>query len=140
MNDKLFIDTNVLVYYFDSDEPAKQARARTLLDSRTRARFVLSTQVLQEFYVSVTRKLAQPLPPSVAFDTVRDLMAMQIVPIDGPFILESIQLAQKTQLSLWDALVVQAALTAGCSRLLTEDLQDGQKIGSLEIENPFRGL
>jgi len=138
MNDCVFLDTNVLVYLFDADAPQKQARARAILEMAAIARRVLlSTQVLQEFYVSVTRKLAQPLGPSAAYRAVEDLTAFSIVQIDTLLVLTAIQRHQKEHISFWDALIVEAALAGGATMLYTEDLQHGRIIEGLKVENPF---
>lgn len=133
-----FFDTNVLVYLFDRDAPEKQQTARHLLQDEVRAgRGVLSTQVLQEFYVTVTRKLARPLPPEDAERAVRDLAALPVTQVDSPLVLAAIGRSRSLRLSFWDALIVEAAIASGARRLLTEDLQHGQRIDGLEIQNPF---
>lgn len=133
-----FFDTNVLVYLFDQDNPVKQCRVRELFQDEVEAgRFVVSTQVLQEFYVAATRKLAVPLPAADAEEAVRALAELTIVSIDPPLILSAIGRSREMQVSFWDALIIEAALSAGASKLLTEDLQDGRQIGSMRIENPF---
>ena len=99
---------------------------------------VLSTQVLQEFYVTVTRKLARPLSPDDAERAVHKLAALPVVLLDRPMVLEAISTARRHHLSLWDALILHAALEGGCSRVLTEDLQDGFQFRSVVVENPFR--
>ena len=136
---KVFFDTNILVYLFDSGSPAKQLRARGLLDKHTRAgETLLSTQVLQEFYVAVTRKLATVLEPEVAYEAVKELAVMPTVRIDTPLILSAVQLSQQHQLSFWDALIVRSALEGGASTLYSEDLQHGQAFETLTIQNPLR--
>ncbi len=141
MSADVFVDTNVFVYLFDGDAPAKQEKAREILEVAGRSgRLALSTQVLQEFYVTVTRKLGDPLSELEALDTVRRLSAFHVVQIDAPMVVDSIELSQRHQTSLWDGLIIQAALSAGCARLLTEDLQDGWVVKGLRVENPFRGL
>jgi len=133
-----FFDTNVLLYLFDNSEPEKKARAQEIFDREVEAdRVVLSTQVLQEFYVNATRKLASPLTPEVAEERVRDFSRLPLARVDAPLILSAISRSQRMMLSFWDALIIEAALSAGASRLLTEDLQHGQEIESLRIENPF---
>lgn len=133
-----FFDTNVLVYLFDEDAPEKKARAQQLLEQEAgEGRAVLSTQVLQEFYVAVTRKLARPLPASDAERAVRDLAALPLIQVNAPMILAAIRRSQKLQISFWDGLIIEAALTAGVGVVFTEDLQDGQMIDGLEIKNPF---
>lgn len=138
MSGKAFLDTNVLVYLFDKESPAKQRRARAVLEAEGSSAAV-STQVLQEFYVTVTRKLGHPMPERDAEAAVRELAALEVVPVDGPLVLSGIARSRKDRLSLWDALIVEAALQGGCRRLLTEDLQDRRRFGALHVENPFSG-
>jgi predicted nucleic acid-binding protein len=139
MSDRTFFDSNVLVYLFDADSPAKQARARELFAEHARAgRIVLSPQALQEFYVTVTRKLARPLPADQALSALVQLNTFSLVAVDGALILRAVQLHQKDSLSFWDALIVQAALEGNCRTLLSEDMQHGRSFGELVIENPFR--
>ena len=137
MSGRTFLDTNVFVYLFDRDEPAKQQRAREIVN-RVGAAAVLSTQVLQEFYVSVTRKLARPLAVAEAERAVHDLAALDVVVIDVPMVKHAIALSRGDALSFWDALIVEAARAHGCNRLLSEDLQDGRAFGDVHVENPFR--
>jgi predicted nucleic acid-binding protein len=138
MSDRVFIDTNVFVYLFDSDEPAKQQVARNLLDRiASEATIVASTQVLQEFYVSVTRKLARPLPPDDAVAATRGIAAYHVAQVDPSMVFAAITLHQKETLSFWDALIVRAALQSGCELLLSEDLQHGRRFGELTVDNPF---
>ena len=138
MSDRTFFDTNVLVYLFDEDSPAKRRRASELFAERARdGSITLSPQVLQEFYVTVTRKLARPLSPEAALSAVTHLKAFPLVPVDGETILRAIGLHQSASLSLWDALIVQAALEGNCRAILSEDMQHGRRFGDLVIENPF---
>lgn len=135
---KSFVDTNVLVYAEDRDAGAKHELARALLVELWKTRQgVLSIQVLQEFYVTITKKPKKPLSPSKALEIVREYLTWEVVESTPDLLLASIALHQKAQLSFWDAAIVQAALDAGCSRLCTEDLNAGQRFGSLVIENPF---
>ncbi len=114
-----FIDTNVLVYLFDNNAPAKQAVARELLGA---GRFVLSTQVLSEFYVTVTRKLARPLDSATASRAVADLCALPIPDVTAKLVQSAIKRCTVTRLSYWDALIVETALEAGATSLLTKVL------------------
>lgn len=140
MSGRAFFDTNVLVYLFDGDSPEKQARAREIFNEHARTgRIVLSPQVLQEFYVTVTRKLQRPVAPEAALATVTHLSSFSLVPVDGATVLRAVRLHQSAVVSLWDALIIQAALEGNCSKLLSEDMQDQRMFGSLTIENPFRG-
>jgi predicted nucleic acid-binding protein len=131
-----FLDTNVLVCLFDADAPAKQATARALL---TQGPLILSTQVLSELYVTVTRKLGKPLDPAHASRAVADLCAFPVRDVTASLVLAAIRRSRESQLSYWDALVVETAIDAGARVLLTEDLQTGQVIGGLRVENPFPG-
>ena len=134
-----FFDTNVLIYLFDEDEPEKKARAQEIYGREAGAgRAILSTQVLQEFYVNVTRKLSPPLPAEVAEERVRDFCRLSLVKVEASMILSAVARSRERMLSFWDALIIEAALKAGADRLLTEDLQHGQVIEGLRIENPFR--
>lgn len=138
MSGSVFVDTNVFVYLFDSDEPDKQDEARKLLGRLSRdATIVVSTQVLQEFYVAVTRKLAEPLTPRQALDATRGLAAYHAVQVDPPMIFAAIQLHEEETTSFWDALIIRAALESGCELLFSEDMQHGRRFGNLRVENPF---
>jgi len=137
-NDRSFVDTNVFVYLFDADAPQKRAVARRLLDDGAAAgRLVLSTQVLKEFYVTVTRKLAAPLAEDDALEATRSLGELPMVQVDPELIYAAISLSRRHQLSFWDALIVRSAVAADCKRLLSEDLQHGQEIDGVQVENPF---
>jgi len=135
---RCFFDTNVLLYLFDDSVPEKKAQAQEVFSEEVEAgRAVLSTQVLQEFYVSVTRKLAEPLPSAVAEAQVRDFARLPTVRVDEVMILSAIERHRSMSFSFWDALILEAALRGGADRLLTEDMQHGQKIEGLLVENPF---
>ena len=136
---KSFMDSNVLVYLFDQDTPRKKAAAQRLLQAEGAAgNILLSTQVLQEFYVTVTRKLARPLKPDTAFEVVNQLAALPLVVIDPPLILSAIRRSQQDSISFWDSLIIDAALKGGAERLCSEDLQHGRIVNGMRIENPFR--
>ncbi|HEV2769031.1 MAG TPA: PIN domain-containing protein [Solirubrobacteraceae bacterium] len=135
--DRAFVDTNVLVYASDEDEPSKRATARQLLASFAPGDLVISTQVLVEFYVTVTRKLARALPPEGAAARVRDLARMPTVLTDVALVHAAVDTSRSVTISLWDALIVEAARVGGCNRLITEDLAGGATIRGVRIENPF---
>jgi predicted nucleic acid-binding protein len=131
-----FIDTNVLVYTDDHDAPAKQKRALQLIvDCRRTRTGVLSTQILQEYFVAATLKLG------VAADVARQKAVLfgrlRVVTIGVDDILAAIDLHRLHNVSFWDALVIRAAQASGCARLYTEDLQDSRQFDGLEIVNPF---
>lgn len=133
-----FVDTNVLVYAEDSEAKDKQRLARDLVLELWDLRDgVLSVQVLHEFFVTVTRKLKKPLTVGKARDIVDEYLTWNVVDNTGPILLAAIDLQRHAKLSFWDALVVQAAITAGCDRLYSEDLNAGQRFGDLVIVNPF---
>ena len=136
---RTFFDTNVLVYLFDEDYPEKKAQAQALLEKETEnGRILLSTQVLQEFYVTVTRKLELPLPPEKAEEVVSQFMVFPLVEISSSHILKAIRKSISLQFPFWDALIIEAAISGGASILYTEDLQHGQIIDNLKILNPFQ--
>ena len=135
---KIFVDTNILVYAHDTSSGSKGLKAREiLLDLWESRRGVLSTQVLQEFYVVVTRKIPKPLEPGRAREIVESLLYWDVVVNDPEAVLEAIDLSEKHRLSFWDALVVQAAVVAGAEVLLSEDLNPGQVIEGVRVENHF---
>jgi predicted nucleic acid-binding protein len=134
--ERVFIDTNVIVYADDLDAGAKRERAREILQQvLIDGNGVVSTQVLQEFFVAATRKLG--VAPEIARRKVELLARLDVVTIEPSLILDAIDLHRLHPISFWDALIVQSAVASGCRRLLTEDLQSGRNIGGVQIENPF---
>src|SRR5215469_9514218 len=124
-----FFDTNVLVYIFDSSAPNKRTRALQVLEQAIEAGLaVLITQVLQEFFVTVTRKLPVPLTNEQAKRAVRDFTKLSVVQVDPEIILNAIESMQHYRLSFWDSLIIQAALRGGATILYSEDLQSGWTI------------
>ena len=137
MTGRAFVDTNVLVYAFDVGEETKRARARELLATAGPDDLALSAQVLNEFYVATTRKLATPLAPEDAERVVRSLARLDVIATDAGLVLRGVGRARESDLSLWDALIVEAALRANCERILTEDLNSGQRFDGVTVVNPF---
>jgi len=138
--ERVFVDTNVLIYAYDRDARERHEIARDRLARVWRERSgCISTQVLQEFYVNVTRKLARPITPSEARRCVRDLKAWRVVEVDVDDVIAASEIAERHVLSFWDALIVRAAVRAGARTLLTEDLNAGQVIEGVRVENPFAG-
>lgn len=136
MSVRSFFDTNVLVYTDDHDCPAKQAAALDLLEKHREHHLgVLSSQVLQEYFVTVVRKYG--VPAEIARSKVERFARFDLVQIGLADILAAIDLHRLHQFSFWDALVVRCALQARCSVLYSEDLQAGRRIDGLEIVNPF---
>ena len=135
-----FVDTNILVYRLDDNEPSKQALAEALVQDLNASReIVISAQTLQELFVTLARKLAANLQSPDARAIVRSHAELPAVQVDVSLILAAMARVEAASISFWDALVVEAALVAGATRLLTEDLQHGQVFdGRLRVENPFR--
>jgi predicted nucleic acid-binding protein len=131
-----FVDTNILVYADDRADPAKQSRAQDLIRRLIREkRGRLSTQVLAEYFVAATRKLG--IETVDARRRVELYSRFDVIALQPADILGAIDLHRLHGFSLWDALIVRAALLAGCRTLYTEDLQAGFRIETLEILNPF---
>ncbi len=133
-----FIDTNVLVYAFDKSNSLKKQRAQRLIDGlMENGQLCLSTQVLQELFVTLTRKVLQPCSNEEAMAVLDDLAAWPVTVVDYPAIKEAAGLVGRAKLSFWDALVVVSAARASASILYTEDLSHGQRILGVQISNPF---
>ena len=137
--DRVFVDTNVLVYGQDASQPEKRELARSWLLYLWRERTGrLSIQVLHEYYVTVTRKLKPGMRPARARADIRDLTLWHPVSLDDKSLEAGWAIEDQYALSLWDALIVAAAQVSGCRYLLTEDLQAGQVLGGIEVIDPFR--
>lgn len=135
-----FLDTNILIYAYDTSAGDKHQKARDLLTGLWESGLgMVSTQVLQEFHVTVTRKIPKPLDLATAREIITDFLTWDVVVNDGDAILKAIDVQEKHGFSFWDSMVIAAAITGGAAVLLTEDLSDGQKISGVEIRNPFAG-
>ena len=133
-----FVDTNVLVYAFDRSGAAKAEAARRLVtELMDTDRLRLSTQVLQELFVTLTRKAASRCTAADALAVLEDLAAWPLTVVDYPALRSAASLSDRSRLSFWDALVVVTAATSGASVLYTEDLNDGQEILGVRVRNPF---
>ena len=140
MKDKCFLDTNIFIYAIDTSLDLKEKRetSRHLIQECIRNETgVISIQVLQEFYQVATHKIQIPLSSEEALEYLRYIAVLDTIHPDLDMIVSGIHLHEKTRLSFWEALIVQAALTAGCTQLLSEDLQHGMEIDRLIVENPF---
>ncbi|QSB16113.1 PIN domain-containing protein [Natronosporangium hydrolyticum] len=135
MAGRTFLDTSVFIYAVDQSVPDKQKRAQEILLST--AGITISTQVLNEFYSAVTRRLKPAMPPPLAATAVETMARYLCVPTDAELVVRAIRSGQRWHLSHWDALVVEAARQAGCTRLFSEDLATGASYGGVTIENPF---
>jgi len=139
MTAPIFVDTNVLVYAVDAGAGTRHAAAcdwMAVLWERQSGR--ISVQVLQEFYVTVTRKLRPGMSPTDAQREVRALMAWVPIEITGQTLERAWFIESRYALSWWDSLIVASAQTLGCRTLLTEDLQHGQQFDGLTVVNPFK--
>jgi predicted nucleic acid-binding protein len=137
MTARSFFDTNIIIYGDDKSAPAKQRRALDLLAEHRRAGTgVVSLQVLQEYFVTVTRKLH--VEPSVARRKVELLAEFDVATPQLADVLAAIDLSRLHGFSFWDALIVQMAHHAGCKVLFSEDLQDAPQVNGIHVVNPFR--
>jgi predicted nucleic acid-binding protein len=133
-----FVDTNVLVYAFDSTDPTRHRSAAQLLSRlMDEDRLRLSTQVLQEFYVTMTRKARPVWSPDRALAKLDDFAAWPVILSDLPLLREAVLLSRDSIISFWDALVIAAAARSGADTLYTEDLNNGQILRGVRVVNPF---
>ena len=138
MADKFFVDTNILIYAHDRTAGIKHDRAKKLVEHLwVSGEGVLSTQILQELCINLRRKVARPIPVDDIRRTAQDYMAWQIVVNTPESVMQALDLEVRYKISFWDALVLQAAETAGVSVLYSEDLAAGQQYGSFRVENPL---
>jgi len=140
MSARNFVDTNILIYAHDVDAGAKHQVAKTVLRELWSQRSgVLSMQVLQEFYVNVTRKIASPLSKDVARLVVNSysVWCIETTPAE---ITTAFRIEDESRIGFWDALIVAAAVKCGALRILSEDLNAKQVVAGVRIENPFAGL
>jgi predicted nucleic acid-binding protein len=139
MSAKFFLDTNVLVYSFDRDDPLKRDRAASLIaEALEKSRGVISTQVVQEFLNAALRKFSKPL----SHPDAQRYLTVVLEPLCAAFVSielfhRAIEISARWKYPFYDALIIASALEAGCSILYSEDLQHGQNIGPLRIVNPF---
>jgi predicted nucleic acid-binding protein len=137
MSGKTFVDTNVLIYAHDVDAPTKHDIAKAVLQRLWNERSgVLSTQVLQEFYVNVTRKIPYPLSKDLARHVVHTyaIWCAETTPSE---ISTAFRIEDESGIGFWDALIVSSAAKCGAVRILSDDLNAGQRIAGILVENPF---
>jgi len=133
-----FVDTNILIYGHDRDAGIKHDKARQILtDLWNQENGCLSVQVLQEFFVNVTKKIPQPLPTAVAREVMRIYLPWVRTVSDGEMVVRASEIADAWQTSFWDGMIIAAAERSGASEIFTEDLQNGQRIAGLIVINPF---
>ncbi len=138
MSDKTFVDTNVLIYAHDIDAGRKHGIAKAVLRKLWVDRTgILSTQVLQEFYVNATRKIRTPLPKPAARSVVGTYAAWCVDGITAADVTAAFQIEDDADINFWDALIVAVASRSGAGRILSEDLNSGQAIAGVTVQNPF---
>lgn len=138
MSDRRFVDTNVLVYAYDTDSATKQVGAlRLLRDGILNDALAVSAQVLGEFFTVVTRRIPTPLTADGAADAIETLKPIPVVEIDRQLVERAIETHKRYGIAYWDALIVAAAERAGCAEVLSEDLSAGQRYGDVIVNNPF---
>jgi len=135
---KAFIDTNIIIYAYDVTAGKKHETARIIItDLWDSGLGVLSTQVLQEFFVNVVQKIPKPVDKQQAKEIVRDFLKWHVVVNTGDSIIDAIDICLRFEYSFWDSMIIEAAIKGGATVLISEDLQDGQVISGVTIKNPF---
>lgn len=138
MSAKVFVDTNILIYSRDAAEPRKRAIATERLSQLWRERTGrISIQVLNEYFVNVTRKLKPGLSADEAWDDIEAMSAWKPLPLNMELLARTSTIHRRYQLSWWDSMIVAAAEASGCERILSEDLSHGAEYFGIRIENPF---
>lgn len=136
-----FLDTNVLVYAFAADDPEKHRVAAELVRRGFQEGcYVISTQVLLEFFVTSTRKGRRPLSEEAGLRVVDALLSWPLVESTGDLVSAALRLSRDREISPWDAAILQAARMAGCPRVLSEDLSHGHRYSGVLVENPFKAV
>ena len=136
MSGKVFLDTNILSYAEDAGSPDKQRRCRSVIaELAASGDGVISTQVMQEFFVTATGKLG--VPPLAAKAVIKTFTVFEVVQVSPGLIHDAVDCSILNQLSFWDSLILAAAAAAGCGIIYTEDLQPGRSILGVNVENPM---
>lgn len=138
-DDKVFVDTNVIVYAYDKDADKKHKIAASIMKDLWHSGLgIISTQVLQEFFVTLTNKIPKPLKVSVVRETVKRLSRWDVVLIDVDTIIRATEIQERYKYSFWDSLIIASAIGSGAKAIFSEDLADGQTIQGVIIKNPFK--
>jgi predicted nucleic acid-binding protein len=139
MSDNIFLDTNILVYAFDASDEKKHQTATNIVNEAFRLKNgVISTQVLKEFFVTVTKKIPGKLDITEAKHIIEKLAFLEVVETTVPLIFLGIDIHKTHPISFWDALIIAAAKVSNCKRLISEDLSSDSTIKGIRIKNPFR--
>lgn len=137
--DKVFVDTNVIVYAYDKSAGEKHRIAAGIMKDLWKSGLgTVSTQILQEFFVTLTKKIPTPLDIPVVRETVRRLARWDVVLIDVDTIISATELQERHKYSFWDSLVIASAIAGGAKTILSEDLADSQTIQGITVRNPFK--
>jgi len=136
---KVFVDTNVIVYAYDKSAGDKHRVAVNIMKDLWQSGLgTISTQILQEFFVTLTKKIPAPLDISVVRETIRRLSRWDVVLVDVDTIISATELQERYKYSFWDSLIIASAIAGGAKTILSEDLSEGQTIQGVTIKNPFR--
>ena len=136
--DLQFVDTNILIFAHNRSAGDKHIQARDLIRTLWQSsEGCLSIQVLQEFHVTITQKVAKPLTQDVAAQIIADLSVWQVYRPGAEDVLDTIRLQGRYQISFWDAMIVSSAIQLGCQTIWSEDLNPGQVYDSVAVTNPF---
>ncbi len=137
--DRIFVDTNVLVYAYDRSAGEKCKKAMEIMESLWDSYSgLISSQVVQEFFVSVTKKIAHPLDVFTVREIIKDLLKWKTIIVDGGIILDAIDIHAQYKYSFWDSAIIASAIEGGAGIILSEDFSDKQVIKGITIKNPFR--
>lgn len=135
---KAFLDSNILIYAYDVSSGEKNEIAKNLVMELWNSRKgIISTQVIQEFFVNITNKVPRPIDVDTAEIIIKDLLYWEVLVNDEASILEAIKIHKKHEFSFWDAMILQAAVKGGAELLYTEDMTHGQVVQGVHILNPF---
>jgi len=138
MAGKIFLDTNIFIYAHNLDAGVKYEKgSRVIKDIWEKGNGIISTQVLQEFYVHLTKNIADPLSPTVARNLARNYLSWEVVHTGPETIFHASEIEEQYGLSFWDSLIVSAASEAKAEKIFTENWIHGQMIEGMLIENPF---
>jgi predicted nucleic acid-binding protein len=133
-----FLDTNILVYAYDSRSPNKQQVAQAMLRRALTGPFVISTQVLSELATVLLHKISPPAKPEVVTDVLDALGPIKVIVPDADMVRRAVEARASYGVHLYDGMIISAAERGGCSRIWSEDLNPGQKYFGIPVENPFR--
>ena len=137
--DRIFVDTNILVYAYDRSAGEKYKKAVGIMENLWDSyNGIISSQVLQEFFVCVTKKIVKPLDAFTTREIVKDLLKWKTIIVDGGIILDAIDIHSQYRYSFWDSVIIASAIEGGAGIILSEDFSDKQVIKGIVIKNPFQ--